>query len=116
MKNLLVVSMAAGLMLSTSIVSAEETLPLKAVNRAGEVIDAALEAYGGAEAITNLNSVIRKAPTKAVHPARPGMKTGSGIYPRSILKTRHLSAKTRAAAVDLILTAARSSRLMKAGR
>ncbi len=61
MKKLLAIPMAAALMLSTSMVSAEETLPLKAVNRANEVIDAALEAYGGAEAITNLNSVIRKA-------------------------------------------------------
>jgi len=61
MKNLIVVSISASLMLATSFVSAEETLPLKAVNRAGEVIDAALEAYGGAEAITNLNSVSRKS-------------------------------------------------------
>ena len=61
MKKLIVISISAGLMLATPFVSAEETLPLKAVNRAGEVIDAALEAYGGAEAITNLNSVERKS-------------------------------------------------------
>ncbi|MDX2416045.1 MAG: MBL fold metallo-hydrolase [Xanthomonadales bacterium] len=61
MKKLVVVSISAGLMLATPFVSAEETLPLKAVNRAGEVIDAALEAYGGAETITNLNSVARKS-------------------------------------------------------
>ena len=61
MKKLVVISISAGLMLATPYVSAEETLPLKAVNRAGEVIDAALEAYGGAEAITNLNSVARKS-------------------------------------------------------
>ena len=61
MKNLVVVSISAGLMLATSFVSAEETLPLKAVNRANEVIDAALEAYGGAETIANLNSVTSKS-------------------------------------------------------
>jgi len=55
------VTIAAGLVLATSLVSAEDTLPLKAVNRAGEVIDAALEAYGGAEVIANLISVARKS-------------------------------------------------------
>ena len=49
MKKRIVVSILAGLMLATSVVAAEETLPLNAVNRANEVIDAALEAYGGAE-------------------------------------------------------------------
>ena len=58
MKNLVVVSIAASLMLATAPVSAEETLPLKAVNRANEVIDLALEAYGGADTIANLNSVV----------------------------------------------------------
>jgi len=61
MKKRIVVSILAGLMLATSVVAAEETLPLNAVNRANEVIDAALEAYGGAETITNLNSVARKS-------------------------------------------------------
>ena len=61
MKKSIVVSIAASLMLVTPYVSAEDTLPLKAVNRAGEVIDAALEAYGGTEAIANLNSVVRKS-------------------------------------------------------
>jgi len=61
MKKPVVLSIAAGLMLATSLVSAEETLPLKAVNRANEIIDAALEAYGGAETIANLNSVARKS-------------------------------------------------------
>ena len=61
MKKLIVTSISAGLMLATPFVSAEETLPLQAVNRAGEVIDAALEAYGGAETISNLNSVARKS-------------------------------------------------------
>ena len=33
---------------------AEDTLPLKSVNKANEIIDAALEAHGGAELLTNL--------------------------------------------------------------
>ena len=61
MKNPIFVSITASLILATSLVSAEETLPLKSVNRASEVIDAALEAYGGAETIANLNSVARKS-------------------------------------------------------
>lgn len=40
---------------------AEDTLPLKAVNEANTVIDAVIEAYGGAEAIDGLNSVARKS-------------------------------------------------------
>jgi glyoxylase-like metal-dependent hydrolase (beta-lactamase superfamily II) len=61
MRKPIVIAITASLMLATSFVSAEETLPLNAVNRANEVIDAALEAYGGAEAIKNLNSVARKS-------------------------------------------------------
>mgnify|MGYP001825844406 CR=1 FL=1 len=61
MKKLIAVSVSVAMMLAAAMVSAEETLPLKAVNRAGEVIDAALEAYGGAETIANLNSVARKS-------------------------------------------------------
>ncbi len=61
MKKLIFTTIAAGLMLATSLLSAEESLPLKAVNHANEVIDAALEAYGGAETIANLNSVARKS-------------------------------------------------------
>ena len=61
MKKLVLVSISASLLLATSFVSAEDTLPLKAVNRANEVIDAALEAYGGAEHIAKLNSVARKS-------------------------------------------------------
>ena len=61
MKKRIVVSITAGLLLATPFVSAEETLPLAAVNRANEVIDAALEAYGGAETISNLNSLARKS-------------------------------------------------------
>ena len=61
MRKPIIVSIAAGLVLATSLVSAEDTLPLQAVNKAGEVIDAALAAYGGAEEIANLNSVERKS-------------------------------------------------------
>ena len=61
MKKLIFTTIASSLMLATSLLSAEESLPLKAVNHANEVIDAALEAYGGAETIANLNSVARKS-------------------------------------------------------
>ena len=46
MKKPVYLAIATSLMLVTPLLSAEDTLPLKAVNRAGEVIDAALEAYG----------------------------------------------------------------------
>lgn len=38
-----------------------ESLPLKSVNRANEVIDAALEAHGGAETLSNLQSLVQKS-------------------------------------------------------
>jgi glyoxylase-like metal-dependent hydrolase (beta-lactamase superfamily II) len=41
-------------------VSFAESLPLRSVNKAGEVIDAAIEAHGGAEAIAGLKSVAQK--------------------------------------------------------
>ncbi len=56
----IVMTFAASLLLASTITVAEDTLPLKAVNRANEVIDAALEAYGGAEAIANLNTLAQK--------------------------------------------------------
>jgi glyoxylase-like metal-dependent hydrolase (beta-lactamase superfamily II) len=59
MRTKLFTAIAAGLLM-TGTATAEETIPLNAVNKANEVIDAAIEAYGGAEAITNLNSVSRK--------------------------------------------------------
>jgi glyoxylase-like metal-dependent hydrolase (beta-lactamase superfamily II) len=40
---------------------AEETLPLKSVNKANEVIDAALAAHGGAEKLAELNSLIQES-------------------------------------------------------
>jgi len=61
MKKYIAVSVITSLVLATSVVWADETLPLKAVNRANEVIDAALEAYGGAERIAKLNSVARES-------------------------------------------------------
>lgn len=38
-----------------------ESLPLKSVNKASEVIDAAVAAHGGAEAIGNLKSLVQKS-------------------------------------------------------
>lgn len=40
---------------------AEETLPLKSVNKANEIIDAALDAHGGAENLANLNSLVQES-------------------------------------------------------
>lgn len=59
MKKRLLASITAGLLMSCGAI-AEQTLPLHAVNKAGEVIDAALEAYGGSETIANLNTIVRK--------------------------------------------------------
>ena len=38
-----------------------ESLPLMSVNKAGEVIDAAVEAHGGVENISNLKTLVRKS-------------------------------------------------------
>ena len=38
-----------------------ESLPLKSMNKAGEVIDAAIEAHGGAEALAGLETIIQKS-------------------------------------------------------
>ncbi len=61
MKNPILVAASAIVLLAPALLPAEDTLPLKAVNRANEVIDAALEAYGGADTITKLNSVASKS-------------------------------------------------------
>ena len=61
MKKLTITVLSASLLLMSAGAVAEETLPLNAVNKANEVIDAVLEAYGGAEAISNLNTVERKS-------------------------------------------------------
>ena len=54
---------AAALLLAGGIATAgagEQSLPLQSVNKANEVIDAAIEAYGGAEALDGLRSVAQK--------------------------------------------------------
>ena len=38
-----------------------DSLPLKSVNKAGEVIDAAIEAHGGAEALDGLSTIVQKS-------------------------------------------------------
>ncbi|WP_191621128.1 MBL fold metallo-hydrolase [Marinihelvus fidelis] len=52
---------AAAAMPMAGTVLAEETLPLKSVNKAGEIIDAAIAAYGGEETIENLKTVARQS-------------------------------------------------------
>lgn len=47
------------LMLSNPLLA--ESLPLKSVNKAGEVIDAAVEAHGGTEALAGLKTMVREA-------------------------------------------------------
>jgi len=49
------------LLTANGAVLAEETLPLKSVNKANEVIDAALAAHGGEENLTNLNSLVQES-------------------------------------------------------
>ncbi len=49
------------LVLSASASFAEDTLPLKSVNKANEVIDAALEAHGGAERLSNLKTLVQES-------------------------------------------------------
>jgi len=51
--------MAGGVLFSTALLA--ESLPLKSVNKAGEVIDAAIEAHGGADAISGLNTLMQKS-------------------------------------------------------
>ena len=57
----------AGLIICTILLSpvtaVSESLPLVAVNKANEIIDATLEAYGGAETITNLKSLEQESTT-----------------------------------------------------
>jgi glyoxylase-like metal-dependent hydrolase (beta-lactamase superfamily II) len=56
---LAILLVACGLLFAET--SFAESLPLQSVNRAGEVIDAAIEAHGGAEAITGLKTLVQKA-------------------------------------------------------
>jgi len=60
MKTRFLIPAATALLLACGNLFAE-SLPLQSVNKAGEVIDAAIEAHGGIEAITNLNTLVRKA-------------------------------------------------------
>ena len=60
MKTKFLIPAATALLLACGNLFAE-SLPLQSVNKAGEVIDAAIEAHGGAEAITNLKTLLRKA-------------------------------------------------------
>ena len=55
-----ILSSAAATLLLVCGMSFAESLPLRSVNKAGEVIDAAVEAHGGAEAIAGLKSVAQK--------------------------------------------------------
>lgn len=48
-----------------ALATAAETIPQTAVTRAGAVIDAAVEAHGGAEALAALNSVIEESRLEA---------------------------------------------------
>jgi len=53
--------LASLLLVFSASAASEETLPLKSVNKANEVIDAALEAHGGAENLAELNSVVQES-------------------------------------------------------
>jgi glyoxylase-like metal-dependent hydrolase (beta-lactamase superfamily II) len=55
----LIPAASALLMLSNPLLA--ESLPLKSVNKAGEVIDAAVEAHGGAEALAGLKTLVQEA-------------------------------------------------------
>lgn len=60
-----------------------ESLPLQSVNKANEVIDAALEAHGGAEALSGLHTLIQK--TEAINERtgqsrKPGPPYDKGVF------------------------------------
>ena len=52
--------LAAAAALMANITLAAETLPLQSVNKANEVIDAAIEAHGGKEALDGLRTLAQK--------------------------------------------------------
>ena len=52
--------LAAATALLANLALAAETLPLKSVNKANEIIDAAIEAHGGAEALDGLQTLAQK--------------------------------------------------------
>ena len=51
---------AAAILMLSNMASAAESLPLQSVNKAGEIIDAAIEAHGGAEALEGLETLVQK--------------------------------------------------------
>lgn len=59
MNQKILVTVSVLLLASGSVLA--ESLPLQSVNKAGEVIDAAIEAHGGAENISNLKTLVRKS-------------------------------------------------------
>lgn len=59
MKLKVLTSAATALLACSSLYA--ESLPMKSVNKAGEVIDAAVAAHGGTEAIGNLKSLMQKS-------------------------------------------------------
>lgn len=59
MKRISIILVAATLVAGG--LNAAETVPLKAVNKANEVIDAAIEAHGGAEALGELKSFVQES-------------------------------------------------------
>jgi glyoxylase-like metal-dependent hydrolase (beta-lactamase superfamily II) len=59
--NRILLSAAIALIVVVAPLQAEETLPLKSVNKANQVIDAALNAHGGADRLADLNSLIQKS-------------------------------------------------------
>ncbi len=60
MKLKIIIPVAAAMLLVCGTLTAE-SLPLKSVNKANEVIDAAIEAHGGSEALDGLNTLVQKA-------------------------------------------------------
>ena len=59
MKSKLFTAITVSLVISGTVM-AEETIPLNAVNKANEVIDRAIEAYGGADTLNGITAVHRK--------------------------------------------------------
>lgn len=59
--NRVIIFTAFAAILAAVTLHAEDTLPLKSVNKANEIIDAALEAHGGAEKLAKLNSLVQES-------------------------------------------------------
>lgn len=56
-----IILLAAAAALSAGSVPAADSVPLKAVNKANEVIDAAIEAHGGADALDGLKTFVQES-------------------------------------------------------